>query len=190
MLAHSHQNWNNQHWSHAIFAGESRVSFYHSANPVSWMQRSPSLSTTRRNTRAQPLQLTRVNSLVNIRWALQWRHNGHGSVSNHQAYPDWTKVMVDHKTFSAAHEGCSLYLQRAFIEVDIDFHHPWGNTAAFLIFLILPYQASPAGKLSVFGTRFRHLKILQRIGVSLSGTSPISVEIFINLDLLWSQRGE
>ena len=109
MLAHSHQNWNNQHWSHAIFAGESRVSFYHSANPVSWMQRSPSLSTTRRNTRAQPLQLTRVNSLVNIRWALLWRHNGRGSVSNHQAYPGWTKVMVDHKTFSAGHEGV-LYI--------------------------------------------------------------------------------
>ena len=57
MLARRHQIWNHQYWSHMIFAGEFRVTLYHSDHPVSWMQQSTSLLKTWRKTWSQQLRL-------------------------------------------------------------------------------------------------------------------------------------
>ena len=57
ILVHRHQNWNHQHWSHVVFADESRVSPYHYDRPVSWVHKFTSLPTTRRIIRSWPLFL-------------------------------------------------------------------------------------------------------------------------------------
>ena len=77
MLEDRPQNWNHQHWSHAWFDDETRVSLYlwcPRIPPVSLMQQSASLSTTWRTTGAHTLQFKRMtmDSSANSTWDECW----------------------------------------------------------------------------------------------------------------------
>ena len=69
LVVHHQQKWIHQHWSHVIFADESRVILYH-ADCNFWIQQSTTLTITRRNIRARPLTFYGVtlDSSANMRW--------------------------------------------------------------------------------------------------------------------------
>ena len=63
---------------------------------------------------------------------LPLRQLGKSALPRKKADQDWTKVMVDHKTFSVVHERSFEYCQGACIGIGINFHRLWDKWFALV----------------------------------------------------------